>query len=78
MSFTDQSVTDLLNKRAKCYVDKSHHLQGAMKVLLRTAADVVKMAAAVEWFRLPRLRAERVFLKSVGHHAERRGRPARG
>jgi hypothetical protein len=48
MSFTDQSVTDLLNKRAKCYVDKSHHLQGAMKVLLRTAADVVKMAAAVE------------------------------
>jgi hypothetical protein len=48
VSFTDQQVIDLLNRRQMCYVDKGHHLQGAMMKPLRSASDVVQMAAAVE------------------------------
>ena len=48
MSLTDQSVQDLLNNRKTCFVDKSHHLQGAKLVPLRDASDIVKMAASVE------------------------------
>ena len=47
-SLSNQSVQDLLNERAMCYVDKDHHLQGALQVPLQTEADVVRMAAAVE------------------------------
>ena len=48
MTLTNQSVVDLINDRKTCFVDKSHHLQGAVMVPLRSAADVVNMAAAVE------------------------------
>ena len=48
MSFTDQTVLDLLNKNKPCFVDKSHHLQGAVHVPLKDAHDLVTMAAAVE------------------------------
>jgi hypothetical protein len=48
MTLTDQAVTDLLNHGETCFVDKSHHLQGARQVPLQTAGDVVRMAAAVE------------------------------
>ena len=48
MTLTNQSVVDLINNRKVCFVDKSHHLQGAAMVPLRTAGDVVRMAGAVE------------------------------
>eukprot|EP00943_MAST-04B_sp_MAST-4B-sp1_P006135 g6135.t1 len=48
MSLTDQSVQDLLNNRKTCFVDKSHHLQGAKLIPLENARDIVNMAAAVE------------------------------
>jgi kinesin family protein 15 len=48
MNLSDQSVIDLINGRKRCFVDKQHHLQGAVMVPLRTAAEVVHMAAAVE------------------------------
>ena len=48
MSLTDQSVQDLLNKRKTCFVDKSHHLQGAKLIPLETARDIVNLAASVE------------------------------
>ena len=48
MSLTDQSVQDLLNGRKTCFVDKDHHLQGALLIPLESARDIVKMAAAVE------------------------------
>ena len=48
MSFTNQSVVDLINNRKICFVDKSHHLQGAAMVPLHTVGDVVRMAATVE------------------------------
>jgi len=48
LSFSDQTATDLLNGKAPCYVDDKHHLQGAKQLPLRTAADVVALAAAVE------------------------------
>ena len=47
-SFTDQTVVDLLNRRKICFVDKSHHLQGALHVPLTSTRDVVNMVAAVE------------------------------
>lgn len=47
-SLTNQSVSDLLNRRQRCYVDDQHHLQGATMLPLRTPAAVVEMAAAVE------------------------------
>lgn len=47
-SLTDQSVTDLLNKRSACFVDEQHHLQGALLVPIQTGRDLVNMAAAVE------------------------------
>jgi hypothetical protein len=46
LSLTGQSVSDLLNKGAKCFVDKQHHLQGALQVPLVSGADLVNMAAA--------------------------------
>jgi hypothetical protein len=48
MSFTDQTVLDLLNKNKPCYLDKSHHLQGAKHVPIKSARDLVQVAAAVE------------------------------
>jgi hypothetical protein len=48
MSLANQSVIDLLNNRQTCYVDKAHHLQGARMVPIKTAADLVNLAAAVE------------------------------
>jgi hypothetical protein len=48
MSLTDQSVNDLLNQRQKCYVDKAHHLQGALMVPIKTSHDLVRICAAVE------------------------------
>ena len=47
-SFQDQTVIDLLNNGQQAYVDKEHHLQGALMLPLLNAADVVRMAAAVE------------------------------
>ena len=47
-SLSQQSVHDLLNNMAPCYVDEQHHLQGARQVALETPADVVRMAAKVE------------------------------
>lgn len=47
-SFSMQNALDLLNGRQMCFVDREHHLQGAKQVPLRTGADVVKLAAAVE------------------------------
>ena len=41
-------MVDLLNESKVCYVDKAHHLQGALHVPLNSARDVVNMAAAVE------------------------------
>jgi hypothetical protein len=38
-SLSDQTTTDLLNNRQLTYVDKEHHLQGALLVPLETAAD---------------------------------------
>eukprot|EP00937_MAST-01D_sp_MAST-1D-sp2_P007221 g7221.t1 len=48
LSFTDQSCKDLLKGMALCFVDDDHHLQGAEQMELRCAADVVRLAAAVE------------------------------
>jgi hypothetical protein len=48
LTLSDQSVIDLLNGRAKCFVDKQHHLQGALLLPLKNGADLVNMAAAVE------------------------------
>ena len=48
LSFTDQTVLDLLNKNKPCYLDKSHHLQGAKHVPIKSARDLVQLAAAVE------------------------------
>lgn len=48
ISFTDQTVTDLLNNRQQTHIDKSHHLCGARLQRLESVADVVAMAAAVE------------------------------
>lgn len=47
-SFQDQTVQDLLNRRKHTYIDKQHHLQGAKMKPIRTASEVVGMAAAVE------------------------------
>ena len=47
-SFQDQNCKDLLNGMAVCFVDDAHHLQGAGQMELRCAADVVRLAAAVE------------------------------
>ena len=48
MTLTNQSVVDLINNRKTCFVDKSHHLQGAVMIPLQNVGDVVRMAAAVE------------------------------
>jgi hypothetical protein len=47
-SFQEQSVRDLLKGRSVCFVDDDNHLQGAEQRELRSVADVVKLAAAVE------------------------------
>jgi len=47
-SFQDQSVRDLQKGLAVCFVDDNHHLQGAEQRELRSAGDVVQMAASVE------------------------------
>ena len=48
LSFTDQTVLDLLNKNKPCYLDKTHHIQGAKHVPLTCTRDLVMLAAAVE------------------------------
>ncbi len=40
--------SDLLNNNATCYVDKEHHLQGALMMPIGSARDLVQMAASVE------------------------------
>ena len=46
-SMTNQTVCDLLDGNAHCYI-KDYHLKGATQQPLETAADVVNLAAAVE------------------------------
>ena len=48
LSMASQTVGDLLNGSKPCYVDKSHHLQGARYAPLRSTRDLVLMVAAVE------------------------------
>ena len=48
MSLTNQSVSDLLNGMKVCFVDKQHHLQGALMMPIASSADLVHIAAAVE------------------------------
>eukprot|EP00501_MAST-03F_sp_TOSAG23-6_P001167 GSMAST32.ASY1.ANO1.1211.1 assembled CDS len=48
LSFTNQSCKDLLKGMAICFVDDEYHLQGAEQMEIKSVADVVKLAAAVE------------------------------
>ena len=43
-----QCASDLLNNKKKCFVDKYHHLEGAIHLPLTDARSLVEMAAAVE------------------------------
>ena len=47
-SFTDQTISDLTNGGAPCFVDESHHVQGARQIPLVCASDAVRLAAFVE------------------------------
>lgn len=48
LSGNAQNANDLLNKKKKCFVDKEHHLEGAVHLPLVDARTLVEMAAAVE------------------------------
>jgi len=47
-SLASQTVSDLLNDGKDCFIDKNHHLQGALMVPIRTSDDLMSFVAAVE------------------------------
>jgi hypothetical protein len=48
MSAKSQNAGDLLAGKKPCFVDKHHHLEGAVHLPLTDASSLVKLAAAVE------------------------------